>query len=193
MPGKRYIKAPDQVLRMLSEAICRFECYQPLCDAGVRIDVLMAYAPTDDAGAPTASAIEVNGYPAAACIKVQKLDHRALGLGDALMTIDAAWWTKEGRTDGQRMALLDHELNHLEVVLDDAGTVVDTSKRPKLSLRKHDVQFGWFRDVAMRNGEDAVEVMQAKALIEGDAQTFWPQLLKEAAAARGTRHAQTPV
>ena len=192
MPGLMLKKAPDTIEKMAVEVLCKYDNYQLLLDAKVRIGYLVAYAPTDDAGAPKGPAIKVHGQAAWACVTVNPLPQRALGGPDAVITIDAAWWTKEDRTDEQRMALLDHELYHLELTLDGEAAVLDTCKRPKLSLKQHDVQFGWFREVALRNGKDSAECMQAEELLKGDAQTFWPQLLKEAAAARGARYAAQP-
>jgi hypothetical protein len=51
-----------------------------------------------------------------------------------------------------QVAVLDHELTHLELVTDDEGTVkYDDYGRPKLRMRLHDICHGWFSEVAKRH------------------------------------------
>jgi hypothetical protein len=79
---------------------------------------------------------------------------------DAEILIDMEQWEK--LTDNQRLALLDHEITHLEVQVDDVGLVkTDDQGRPKLKLKLHDWQLGGFRSIAQRYGADAIEVMEA--------------------------------
>jgi len=178
MPAARMIKAPAEVYAMATDVLCEDECYQPLLDAKVRIDYLMCYAPTDDAGAPTGPAISHDGMPALGLAKKTKLEDRALGGGDCRVLLDAAWWTHPERTDRQRRGLLAHELYHFEIVMDEqTGILLDSCKRPKIDLRKHDLQFGWFRHIAKTYGADSVECQQAETMMEEECQTFWPEIL----------------
>ena len=172
-----YRNAPIDVLDVLSEVLCKHDDYQPILAAKVTFDVLMAYAPLDATGAPTGPAIKHNGIAAVALASKTSLIERVSGCADCRILIDAAWWTREGRTHEQRMALLDHELYHFEVVLDKDALVRDSAKRPKIDIRKHDVEFGWFRQVARRNGANSIECTQASELLENDCQTFWPEIL----------------
>jgi hypothetical protein len=50
----------------------------------------------------------------------------------------------------------------------------DDLKRPKLKLRKHDVEVGWFAIVAGRHGSASLEIEQAKAVMDSYGQLFWP-------------------
>jgi hypothetical protein len=51
--------------------------------------------------------------------------------------------------------------------------VFDAVGRPKLLMRKHDHQFGWFDEVAQRHGEASPEVRQARVLMESSGQLYF--------------------
>jgi hypothetical protein len=112
-------------------------------------------------------------WPAYAMVKITKQRDRCLGVDDAVITIDQDRWNLMAKE--QRVAILDHELEHLEVVYEDNGDVaVDESNRPKLKIRKHSHQFGWHDAVAKRHGKNSIEVMQALAFIESSGQIYLP-------------------
>jgi hypothetical protein len=65
-----------------------------------------------------------------------------------------------------QVAVLDHELTHLELVTDGDGTVkYDDYNRPKLKIRLHDIHYGWFSEVAKRHKGASIEVQQATRLV----------------------------
>jgi hypothetical protein len=45
--------------------------------------------------------------------------------------------------------------------------------RPKLTLRRHDFQAGWFHEIAQRHGEASPEVRSAKQLMAGTGQLYF--------------------
>ena len=120
-------------------------------------------------------ALKVGGREALGCIRVTKLTERTLGLGDALMILDGesmpAWSSK------RLQAVIDHELRHLvlakskktgEIQRDDEG-------RPKLRIRPHDFEFGWFSRTADLYGEESYEVSQAREIVAAQfVQNFLP-------------------
>ena len=120
-------------------------------------------------------ALKVGGKEALGCIRVTKLTERTLGLGDALMILDGesmmAWSSK------RLQAVIDHELRHLmlaknkktgQIQLDDEG-------RPKLRIRPHDFEFGWFARTAELYGEESYEVSQAREIVAAQfVQNFLP-------------------
>lgn len=113
------------------------------------------------------------GYPAAAAVRITNLRDRTLGMPDAVIVIDrAVWLTLRGP---QCAALIDHELQHLELALDDdtQKPIGDAIGRPKLSIRKHDRQLGWFDEVARRHGDASPEVRQAKSMIAETGQLYF--------------------
>lgn len=135
--------------------------HQALTDAGVELTVLFAYGPKDQDGETTGKAIKVNGYPALACIKINSLRDRVGGLKDATLIIDGDCWPTT--PDPRKLAIIDHELCHLEIKPDEDGTIqVDDCGRPKLKMRLHDFHFGGFAEVADRHKEESVEVAAVK-------------------------------
>jgi hypothetical protein len=74
-------------------------------------------------------------------------------------------------------AVIDHELRHLmlaknkrtgEIQRDDEG-------RPKLRIRPHDFEFGWFARTAELYGEESYEVSQAREIVAAQfVQNFLP-------------------
>lgn len=114
-----------------------------------------------------------NGYAAAALIRIVPLRDRAAGMPDAQIIVDRSCWMTLGNASGE--ALIDHELTHLMRVLDsDTGApLCDAVDRPKLEIRKHDQQMGWFDQVAARHGEASMEVRQARQLIQQTDQLYF--------------------
>lgn len=117
------------------------------------------------------------GYGAGAVVRITPLKDRALGMADATIVVDRAGWL--ALSQRQRVALLDHELTHLTVKTEeeegakDPVPVYDALGRPKLLMRKHDHQFGWFDEVAQRHGEASPEVRQARVLMESSGQLYF--------------------
>jgi hypothetical protein len=110
--------------------------------------------------------LRVRGIPAAACIRVTRPLERSMGYGHALMLIDGNEWPH--RSEMEQAAILDHELTHLQLVLDKKTGQVkeDDEGRPKLKLRPHDFEFGWFDAVAKRWPDTALEIQQARMLVD---------------------------
>lgn len=125
-------------------------------------------------GDEEAAVLEHQGYPAAAVIKIVGTKERAAGMADALLVVDR--YVYGGLTDPQRDAMVDHELYHLEPVIDEhtEKPKLDSLGRPQLTLRRHDRQFGWFDEVAQRHGDNSLEVIQAKSIVASTRQLYFP-------------------
>jgi hypothetical protein len=122
------------------------------------VTVGVVLATTDD---PDKPAVKLHGYPCAAVVSITPYKQRIHGVADALITIDAANW--DDLSERQRESLIAHELTHLTVATDRKGYAkADDAGRPKLRMRLHDVQVGWFMSIAERYGEDSYEVQQAR-------------------------------
>lgn len=121
----------------------------------------------------TLPVLKHGGYPAGAVVRITPVKDRALGIADATIVIDRAGWL--ALSVRQRNALIDHELTHLARKIDkDTGEMVfDVLDRPKLLMRKHDHQFGWFDEVAQRHGEASPEVRQSRRLMESSGQLYF--------------------
>lgn len=151
-----YKPAPASVQDQLRYLIDQH--HPDLVTAEVTIAVLMAHAPTDGAGEPTCPALKHHGVRAAAVVRVVNLKDRAKGVADAEIVLDGDRWAL-WPAETQR-SILDHELTHLVVVADtyeeDGVTlrdaVLDACDRPKLRLRGHDHEMGWFDSIAERHG-----------------------------------------
>jgi hypothetical protein len=119
------------------------------------------------------SVLKHQGYAAAAVVRITPLKDRALGLADALIVVDRTHWQK--LSAAQMNALIDHELEHLTTVIDEetGKPKFDGMDRPKLQMRRHDHQLGWFDVVARRHGEASPEICQARQLLEQTKQLYF--------------------
>lgn len=153
------IEASNEIQPYLEKLWAR-QIHERIREHEIRIDWLLAYPEYDSQGIPKGPAIKFQGYAARGVCKILGYREQVKGNGDAEITIDGEWWEDHTTTDDQRLALLDHELTHL--VIDESER--DQAGRPKMLMRKHDFQVGWFLDVAARWGAASGEVEQAQVL-----------------------------
>lgn len=113
------------------------------------------------------------GYPAGAVIRITPIRDRALGVTDAVIVVDRAVWMD--LDERESIAVLDHELTHLKRKINPKTNkpMHDAIGRPKLVMRTHDHQLGWFDEVAARHGEASAEIRQARQLIEQTNQLYF--------------------
>lgn len=168
-----YETCPPDV-RKLSDSILRqFETHHPLIRAGVKIDLLFAWPKYDEKDRPIGDALKKNGVKALGISRVVNLKDRTKGHGDAEILIDGEWW--KTATLPEQTALLDHELHHVAVIYNKADILqTDDLGRPKIRLRKHDHDYGWFDVIAERHGKASIECRQARALLDSRGQLYWP-------------------
>lgn len=168
--ASRYEKGSKETLAIVKELVKEF--HKDLDTQEVKIDVLMAFAPENDAGEKVGCAVRLHGYQANALTSIVNLKNRVKGCGDAEIILDGDMW--DSLEEKQQRAILDHQLQFLVVRRNHTGEVlVDTHGRPKLGMRKHDRQVGWFDSVAKRHGEDSIEVQQAKAIFDEAGQVYF--------------------
>jgi hypothetical protein len=132
------------------------------------------------------------GYPAAGLARIVPLRDRAAGLSDCQIIVDRATW--QGLAGEQKNALIDHELNHFEPAIDKHGKrKFDALDRPKMRIRKHDWQLGWFDCIAERHGEASLEVMTARQLVAESGQLYFDfvSFTTTPAASRKSRTSET--
>jgi hypothetical protein len=149
------------------------EYFPDLLEAGVKVKVLFAVSDEPPA-------IRHNGYAADAQIKINNLAHRTLGNGDALMIMDKRAYD-ELTSDRQRDALIHHELHHLIVKRDKESNDIlrDDLNRPRLGMRKHDFQIGFFKETARVYGKDAPEVLTCRWMVETGGELLFPFMLEK--------------
>lgn len=169
-----FSKAPQSVADLALAIIEEYPSHAPLLKAGVIIDFVFAHADVDDSGEKINNAISSRGFRVLGQAKKMPLKDRAMGRGDAEITLDADHWNDIGIEE--RKALLDHEIFHLEVQEDERGHLVDDLERPKLNLRKHDIELGFFNTVASRHGKHSIERIQAQHMLDAFGQFYWPTL-----------------
>lgn len=169
-----FIKCPDNVAKMADEILKQYETHQFTVAAGVKIDFVFALASRDDAGNVTGNALSLHGVRALGICRKIGLKDRAMGRGDAEIALDGDWWATA--PEDEQRALLDHELYHICVKVDDRGIVTDDLQRPVIGMRKHDVQIGWFGIIAERHGKSSQEQIQATSIREQYGQYFWPTM-----------------
>lgn len=163
-----YDTVPQEVLDLINSTMEQY--HEELHNAEVTVDAMFAHNENGD------HPVKLGGYPALAYIKITSLKNRIKGMMDAEIMIDGDAYKM--MTEAQRIALIDHELHHLMLTYDKEENIkTDDANRPKLKMRKHDYQMGWFRDIALRHGDNSPEVFQAKMLWNADANTFFPKIV----------------
>lgn len=159
--AKIYSKASTDVMRTIQRM--REEYHQELHvedEFNVTIDALFVF--DEEAGGPV---LKHQGYGAAAVVKITNLKERTLGLADVLIEVDRYHW--QTLTPAQRDALIDHELQHVELALDEetGNPTFDALGRPKLQTRLHDAQIGVFHEVMRRHGTNSIEARQMRTAV----------------------------
>lgn len=159
-----YERCTEDVGEVADELIRKFHTELIIKGKPVEIDYLFAQLEPDSNGdRPTGAAVKLHGIACYAKVKIVSAKDRAIGRKDAEVVIDKDQWEK--MPAGKRRALLDHELEHLEVKRDSAGfMVLDAYERPRLRLRHHDWDLGWFNSIAERHNQFSIEVQQARRL-----------------------------
>lgn len=165
--SKIYSAAPSGVPERVAHIMQLF--HRPLFDAGVKVDVL-SVADTDP---ECEHALKLRGVPAYAIVRILDIKQRTKGHGDAEIIIDEGAWLMQ--SDATKDAIIDHELEHLEVILHPKTKRVrlDCAGRPRMKMRLHDAEFGWFQSVAERHGAASIECKQATKLFLNHTQTFF--------------------
>lgn len=161
--------ADQSVLDLLADVMR--ERHRPLYDAGVLVGVIMAASDTGDA-------VVHGGYKVLATVRAISLKDRVYKPIDAEVLIDLQAYDELSYR--QKMALLDHELSHLELkkwgyapVRDAAGELTgeeeirfekDDLGRPTLRLKNGDFHCGDGFDSVIRHwGDDAAELANIMA------------------------------
>ena len=168
--ASRYEKADKPTIGLMDDVLATY--YPDILTHEVKIDVLFAFAPENDEGERVGTALKMHGYATNALTRVINLRDRVKGMGDAEITLDGDTWDSLNKS--QQTAIMDHQLQYLVLRRSHEGELLtDTHGRPKLSLRQHSRQFGWFDVVAKRNGTHSIEVTQASQLFVQAGQVYF--------------------
>lgn len=169
-----YSRAWKEAEDIAKEQLKKWETHKPLVECEATIDFMFAFGDVDEQGEQQGDAISDGGYRALAKTRKIPLKDRAAGRADAEILIDGDWW--KDASDGERAALIDHELHHLGPKIDKRGLKRDDLGRPVLELRKHDYHFGTFNVIAARHGEASQERQQMHAMFQDHGQYYWPDI-----------------
>ena len=171
-----YTTAGSEVEAMVASLVRRY--HPELQEAEVTFNLLFA---AGEDGEPALKA--PGGWPACAKVRINNLRNRVAGLADVTIEVDGDQWPNW--EDGKRRAVLDHELEHLEVRRSDKGHIKrDDCGRPKLRIRMHDWELAGFDVILDRHKEHAVEFQAAQKLFERDSVQQVFAFMREPAGAR---------
>ncbi len=164
--SKIYAPAPSGVAERVAHLVKVM--FPDLKNAGVVIDLLSV---ADD-DPEVEHALKVRGIPAYACCKAVDVKGRTMGRGDAEITIDEAKYIL--LPDATKDALLAHEIHHIELQIGKKGKVkLDCRGRPKIKMRPHDIEVGWFTNIAAKFGAASIEVHQSTQIYLSHKQTLF--------------------
>lgn len=162
---RRFRKPTDEDCELLGEAL---NTHHPeLIEAKVRVGLILVEPPFNSEGQVTGPAITVAGNRVAAQCRRLSAKARVYNDHDVEIDIDASIWSEMNKK--HRLALLDHELEHV-VLLDG----LEPGGRPKLTLQPDDYATSGFVSVAERHGGDSFEVIHLKAMWEQAGPMLFP-------------------
>lgn len=173
-----YQRCPPEIEHRASKIMRNFVTYEPVLEAKVKIDFIFASGDRDESGELQGDAITKNGVRAFGLCKAIGTKDRAMGRADVEIMIDRDWW--DTHDEPMQDALLDHELHHIVPREKNGSFVMDDLGRPKLKMREHDYEFGWFTIIARRHAV-SVERTQARSIYDFAGQAYWPFLYETAA------------
>ena len=151
------------------------EHYPDVEEAKATIRYLFAYGPRDEDGHATGPAITHNGYVASGLCRVNSLRDRVAGLMDVTILLNGDEWPDW--SSERQLAVLDHEIYHVQVQRDKSGRVkIDEAGRPKIRLRKHDIVIGGFHAIIERHGLDAIEAASLQRCGKKHQPLLFPEL-----------------
>jgi hypothetical protein len=172
-----YERASKEIEQKIARIMERY--HEPLGEAEVTIDTLLCFARRDANDDPIGPAIKNAGYACMATTKIVGIKDRAKGQADAELLLDGDRWPE--LSDAEQDAVIDHELTHLELQVGDDGLRIDDLGRPKLRMRLHDHQFGWFDDIVRRHGRNSIEWHQYEHFEDVSYKQLWLPCIEEVA------------
>lgn len=166
---------------LLKKVMQDYPEHEPLVSTEVSIALIYAHGKEKKDGTVT-DALKLHGVKALAIASIRNIKDRAEDMSDCKVTVDGDFW--ENASEPEKVALLDHELYHFELVLNEnLEPESDDLGRPKLKMRPHSAQFGWFYHIAERHGLASQECKQARQIAESTGSTLFPSLPQPAGVA----------
>lgn len=175
----RYEKCSKDIATFAQSILEQHATHKPLVEAKVKIDFIFAFGERNEKEELVSDALRKYGQRVIAITKKVGEKDRVKGNGDAEIILDHDYWDEAD--EAIQKAILDQQMHYLEVVKDEEkGAVIrDGAGRPKLKLRKPDVQIQWFKIIAERNTTFSQECIQARSIFDQHGQAFFPWLATE--------------
>lgn len=162
--------AKQDVRDLVAEVMAAY--HEELITAEVTVSTLMAHPTEKEREKGPPPYLKLHGYPAAAVVKATPYERRVQGVQDVTLKVDRMTWDE--LDDAGRVALIDHELEHIEIRSDDEGGIAtDDCGRPKIGMRLHDHQIGVFRSIINRHGIKSLDAQQVVGLFKAYKQKFF--------------------
>jgi predicted transport protein len=128
----------------------------------VKIGVIMAFGEEDKEG-EIKRPIMNQGVPCAAKVKIVSLKDRLTKGTDVEILLDGTMWQE--LDDDRKLAIFDHELEHLKLKINADGELErDSLKRPKIRTVFDSIGFWGFASIAERHGINSQEYLCFQAL-----------------------------
>ncbi len=178
--GKQYeltLERKTDAARQVRESFARamnHPDFEDLRLAKIYIDLVLVCDAADNPDRPTGPVLKHQGLYAAAICERTTPKARLFGSPDVVIWVDRHCWLQL-TTDGERDALLDHELRHIGVragAVDDAG-------RPAVQIREHDHHVGFFVGTSLRYGDSSPEARYMRSMLQRSVQGYLTGLSPE--------------
>jgi hypothetical protein len=160
---KRYFLANDAALALLGKAMSQW--HAKLFEEEVKVALVMVDLPRDDQGIPTGPALSRNGLAITAQSRLLNERDRLVSGRDLIIEVDALHWGDID--DPQRLAILDHELTHVQIRKKKEAFVRRADGSVRLGLIPDDYAMTGFVICAKRHGRNSAEVRGLAALRAG--------------------------
>lgn len=139
--------------------------HQRLVCAEVKVGVFFTRASRNSFGEIESPAIICRGSPAYAVTRLTSPKERVFVPYDAIIEIDEDQWS-DYLSEEQRVALVDHELTHLEIIRKNGEIELCSDSRPKLRLQNYDWQSTGFLEVLSRHRENSLELQDLNNVLD---------------------------
>lgn len=167
---KVYSLPDESVTDVLAEALKKY--HGELSKINIRIGIIMVSSEDKDGEPDGKPALKsASGHPAAAKVGLVSPKDRLTKHYEVEILIDSQAWGE--MTPAKRLAVLDHELTHVEVTKGGEGEVkVDAYGNPKLKLIPDQFHLWGFLEIAQRHGTDSSEVLCMRDMVSQHGHLF---------------------
>lgn len=159
---KSYETGHPEDYDLLHQVIC--EHHPNLAERKIRCGIVRVGAALNKNGDATGPALKLLGSPCIAIIKLVPIKDRVHKGMDVEIQLSENEWDKVN--EKVKLATLDHEVSHLEILRDRNGAAkTEDDGITQLRIKRHDFLIGGFHDVIERHGQSAVELDSMQTVV----------------------------